>query len=161
MKYILVILGLTFFLGGCELGNKNKEILEGRIWRAKSGETAIIYFQETDKTVYMWNAEISSSLRNDPNFSAKGLIEPKGTPETNKFPDDKEQDVRVGWEPVGGYKILNDTFYLSIENSENAKKFHIAKVYDTLIKEDKYKAIQMYRYDGRKPKPVKFLSKEE
>lgn len=161
MKYLLITVGLTCLFWSCKQGNNHETVLEERIWETKSGESADIYFQKTDKMVYMWNVEVSRKLRNDPDFSADDLIGAKGNPTTNKFPDDEELDIRVGWESVGGYEILNDTFYLSIENADEAKRFHIAKVYDTLVRNDKYTAVQMYRHDGKKPKPVKFLSKEK
>ena len=161
IKHLALIVVAIVFLISCKQGDNHEQLLEERIWETKSGERADIYFQKEDKTVYMWNVEVASEVRQKPDFSADDLITPKGNPTTNKFPDEEDLDIRVGWETVGGYKIMNDTFFLAIKNREDEKRFHIAKVYDTLINENKYKAIQMYRYDGSEPSPVKFLSKEK
>lgn len=157
-KTFLIIIAVVFLVS-CKQGNAYEEVLEDKVWKTRKGETALTYFQSEDKKVYMWNYRIASHLKNDPNFSIKDFWKPIGTPKTNKFNNNENKDIKIGWEEIGSYSIANDTMYMNVvdDNYDEQMKFYIAKAYDTLIKGGNYKAIRMYRQEGIRATPVTFV----
>lgn len=133
MKKRWSVLFLYIIVSSCNYNETKQNLnffITDKIWITPSGEYQL-YFNSKNNTQYIWHKTLNIHGEKTNQFSLA-----KGTPKTNPFIKNDNEEINEGWSKMYHFKIVGDSIVFQNEddfNGKNIRKQKIEILNDTTI----------------------------